>query len=1761
MGGSSYPISTYTSLGGDGKFFFVDGVGVYNPTNWPPGRHKFGMTASLDNRWIAIHGGHGYSMAVPGTSPFIDDLWLYRINLGQWALFSGVGAETAAVFPPVQGYNSATIGYPGYRVQHSIAADAFGDIWLYGGRAADIWRWEQQANAWHWVSGTALPGTGNTGLQGWYYQPASAGWGGNLALIRTVNEPSTMTNDADGNVLWYGGASSDFMAIGTYLHCPPQRSRLNMTSSQCATCTYPLIDLNPPQGDCGCRAGWYGPLYGPCQQCPNGTSSSSPAKYLSNCFAAPGYFGPNGEAARKCPPGCDSCTSSVNCTACKTNYIPCGPSWPSIPTIRFCTPFTNCSICPPAYYGNNGPECSFCPVDSYCEVGNRRFSCDDGGHSPIFSTNKTTDCTCGYGKYKNNGVCQVCPLGYWCAGDTNDKVVCDPGSTTLVVGASAASDCTCLAGYYFLVGSGGSHSCPACEASNYCSDGTNQTSCGAHRTSVVGSDDPSDCTCVPGYTGVNGATDTCTICEASSYCPGRTASIPCGFGATSTSGSKSISDCHCNAGYYGPSGPGPCSDCPVDSFCVASSSSASSCGTGSAAPLRSTAASACVCKPTYVGPNGKNTCTLCTSGRYCAGGSTDTACPANSFCTAGVSTPTTCGIGASSGSNSTAASECSCSPGYFGPNGKDQCNSCSDGYYCPGGTAKVVCPANSFCVDGVASPTLCGTGSISPTGSISASSCSCAPGYVGPNGQNQCTSCVSGRYCGGGTVDAQCPMNSFCVAQVAAPTSCGIGAIASAGSTSASSCSCSSNYVGPTGQDQCVLCAAGRYCVGGATDAACPANSFCTAGVATPTPCGTGAGSNGSSTAASNCRCGAGYFGPNGRDQCSQCTAGYYCSGGTTRTGACPPNFYCAAGSITPQSCGTGAMSSISSVSVSACSCAAGYLGPNGQASNCTVCPRAGYYCPGGPIDVRCPANSFCPVGSPSPTSCGVGAISSTGSSIATECSCGAIYYGPVGKDQCSLCTPNYFCLGGTSIISCGVGSVSLAGASAASQCSCQNGYFGSNGQNQCVPCTAGYYCEGGPSKIDCPANYYCGASSSIPTACGAGMSSSSHSESSNDCSCSPGYSGPNGVGPCALCTAGFYCLGGPTDGPLPRTCPSGSYCPSGANTTTFCPLHSSSLASASTITDCRCVGSYVGPNGGPCEPCSAGRYCTGGTDDHLCDLNSYCPAISLSSTACPNVHLVAPKGSDELSDCKCIAGYFGVDGGPCAKCQANYFCLGGTNQTWCGVGSESVAGSDEASDCSCSVGFFGSHGKDQCEVCPPNSYCSGSPSCTSIGQTELDFSCVCLPRYFGSNNSICNPCNVDHYCEGGEVQSTCPDSSTAVENSRSITACKCLQGFTGVDGATCDQCAAGTYKPSIGSAACTLCPLHSGSPAGSSSLDSCSCNPGATGNDAEPCTLCPIGKYKSVPGSATCTPCSDLSAITLSMGSTSAAACVCQTGWEPSSTCVQCVAGKFGSGSLACQSCPTKSTSAAGSSLLLHCQCIAGYTGANGAACTACPTNSFKSSIGSANCTSCPDHSSSPSAASVITACICSPGFGGMNGEACGICGAGNYSRAITGGRDCVRCPAGRFGTIPQLSSSLCNGTCLPGSYCPAGSTTATGIMCPPHSDSQAGSTSATACKCLDGYGGPNGGPCDICEGGTYSVRQGDGHTECISCPAGVVGLTTGMFDSLCSATCSPNYYCPSGSSSIIINHLPLLLSLSCLRSFTSHHPLRSSILHVPID
>ncbi|GBG23860.1 NACHT, LRR and PYD domains-containing protein 12 [Hondaea fermentalgiana] len=145
--------------------------------------------------------------------------------------------------------------------------------------------------------------------------------------------------------------------------------------------------------------------------------------------------------------------------------------------------------------------------------------------------------------------------------------------------------------------------------------------------------------------------------------------------------------------------------------------------------------------------------------------------------------------------------------------------------------------------------------------------------------------------------------------------------------------------------------------------------------------------------------------------------------------------------------------------------------------------------------------------------------------------------------------------------------------------------------------------------------------------------------------------------------------------------------------------------------------------------------------------------------------------------------------------------------------------------------------------------------------------------------------------------------------------------------------------------------------------------------------------------------------------------------------------------------------------------------------------------------------------------------------------------------------CPAGTFGEVTALSISTCSGSCAPGFYCPAGSTSATQEICPLGSYCPEGTPGPNTFRCPlgtynDAVGLTSIEECPVCEAspgfvcavGSSSTPSEDvipcplGH-YCtgiglpLPCPSGTYGDEEGLDSPDCSGLCPEGQWCAEGT------------------------------------
>lgn len=684
----------------------------------------------------------------------------------------------------------------------------------------------------------------------------------------------------------------------------------------------------------------------------------------------------------------------------------------------------------------------------------------------------------------------------------------------------------------------------------------------------------------------------------------------------------------------------------------------------------------------------------------------------------------------------------------------------------------------------------------------------------------------------------------------------------------------------------------------------------------------------------------------------------------------------------------------------------------------------------------------------------------------------------------------------------------SAVGSTLLTLCKCIPGYTGQD-TGPCTACAAGTYKDaiGSSECTSCPPATYSstvGANgAAYCLACPAYTTSRQGSTLLSHCICNAGYTGPdgsicvaciagkfksrNGTDQCMLCAPGKFSASTGVVSDVCADCSTNTYSSADKSQCETCPSNTVSAVSSAVQTDCKCIPGYTGPDGGTCVACIAGKFKTrNGTDECTlcapgkfsastgvivsdmcadCSSNTYSSADNSQCETCLS-NSVSGVSSGAQTDCKCVPGYVGPDGGTCVACipgkfkasngtsactlcaQGKYLGLSGATLDVClecARNSTSPDGSDENTDCVCDRGLTGIAHTDSCVACEPGKYKS------LAGAAE------------------CTLCSAATYSVAGlSVCTQCPTGGTSLEGSTDVADCKCNLGYTGLPGVACAACEAAKYKDVSGTSACLECPLNTSSVAASPALTHCLCLAGHTGNDGSVCAACLQGDFKSSTGSAACSNCAGGSISTQSA----------------QSACSPCPSGTFSAPSRrVCISCPehTRSNKAV---VVEDCKCNTGYTGPDGGACVECSAGKYKVAIGSGVCTlctagkysssralvdetscqPCQDASTSPEGSLSAAECLCDIGYTGPNGGiACAACAVGKFKSSV-GSAGCTQCVGGKFLHFEAAWSNVC-ADCATGTYSSADNSQC--VACPSNSNSPLASPSQTHCLCNLGFTG----------------------------------------------------------------------------------------------
>lgn len=837
------------------------------------------------------------------------------------------------------------------------------------------------------------------------------------------------------------------------------------------------------------------------------------------------------------------------------------------------------------------------------------------------------------------------------------------------------------------------------------------------------------------------------------------------------------------------------------------------------------------------------------------------------------------------------------------------------------------------------------------------------------------------------------------------------------------------------------------------------------------------------------------------------CQAGYFCPGGADKADfiKCPAGSYCPTGSINPTNCPRGTYSnSLTLASVALCNnCTSGFYCPQeGQTEAALTC-WGGFYCPPGqyepsPAEFICPIGVQCPNGSSIYKQCDPGYYTnSTGNSKCQICPAG-FYCLPVFPHNSSLnaqpCPRGYYCPEGTELNwrSCPRGTFSnIEGLKMISECTpCTGGKFcdGVHLTSVSGDCKAGHYCESGLDRnnpivnnnsgiaTDCPSNtfytgigglcprgHYCPTASDKPIPCSAGT-----------------YADNEGQSVCKLCPEGYYCLANSTNF-IENRCPAGYYCPNGTKQAFEFPCPAGTYnpnelgASETNCLECS-GGLYCQGTGNPTPTgnCSAGWYCTKGSDDPKtttkggkCQPGFYCPVGSKTPIGCPPGEYCE---TEELA-------------APTGNCSAGYYCTGSSKKR------DPV---NENYGNKCPGGFYCPEKSEVPTPCAPGTY---SPS---EGNTII---------------TDCQPCSFGDFCQGYNLTQTSGNCTRGYY---------CPQGqqvnnpFICTVGHYCPEksanpilCPSGYYQDQTGQWTCKLCPAgyYCDNSSGVIVINDdikCPrgyyCPPGTRHSQQWPCPLGTFGNLTGFNSSMDCTPCSP-GMYCGSIGLT-----------KPTDQCAE---------RYYCRVYAETSTPSQGSNANI---CPQGsYCPKGSEQPIPCIPGTYGASTGLANvsdCTQCTGGKYCELNGLLDVEGDCHQGYYCPLGSKLRreiICPTGHF--CPTGSATPTKCLVATFNPYLGLNSSDQCTKCTPGDYCETQGLNATTGPCDPGYYCPEGQQFSKAIQCPVKHYCPIRSPIYLpCQNGTYM-----NHTQasvCDICPAGFYCLNGELTD-----RCPEGYYCPEGT------------------------------------
>ncbi len=1213
--------------------------------------------------------------------------------------------------------------------------------------------------------------------------------------------------------------------------------------------------------------------------------------------------------------------------------------------------------------------------------------------------------------------------------------------------------------------------------------------------------------CVSGYYKASTANDACSRCDANASDCGTDSSnagtnnsagnCDAGYAGDAADPSDPCTLCANDVGYFETAGNGnTCTSCANATGCGGSSAGTCIAGYGRASSDTANPCVACAAGK-FKSSADNNACTDVQPG-YCGAVSMGGACHESNTAAEG---ETICGAGEySAGSTGTCTS---CGSGYTHSSSGEtlisSCNTCAAGYE---GTSSGGTSGCTLCVNDVGYFETAGNGNTCTScanatgcGGSSAGTCIAGYGRASSDTANPCVACAAGKfkssadnnactdvqpgYCGAVSMGGACHESNtaaegetICIAGRYSGGSTGSCTPSAPGYCSSVAGTCHGSSTASTAETECL---GGEYSAGDTgTCTTCADGDWSAPGAATCTTCNIG---NGYSTDAAtfgigngvgdgsvndndsnNCLCLPGWerVSQDKNSPCSRCTAGYYKS-------ALGDSALCVANSP-----GTYTVNSVDDPV---------NIGATGEKN----CPT-GYYSAGNVADcTRAVEGYFAADASGNPTSAG-----------ATQTI--ACPPGEWSDDEMGSCTP---CGTGYTTVNAGDG----AGTIAQTACLCDVGYGRPSGDlvTTCNVCPAGTYKDATDNNIctDCPAGTFLTTTTATAVSDCITTAAGSYTIDTN------GDATSSGAVDEALCPTGTYSVGGA----------GGSCLGCGTGYTT---LTEGEGAGATAALACRCDVGYGravdNQVSGACELCPAGKYkdaendlvctdCSSGKFSSAVGATDSSTCLDAQAGTCAADSTDSCVSSGAVQEHTCVSNEWSYDQSDlCHACDAHAVGCGGSSAGECDIGFYGDAANLPGPGCTaCSVGISFKlivANANACESCDPNTEgcgCASAGECVAgYGRTDVMQPCVICPDGKYKDNTENEACTD---CPAGKWMDT---SSNSAPYTSANLCLACSQGeAVGAPGA----------HGANGDAACTTCKAGY---ANDGLNTACSlCDAGYERDSNNDCVLCGAGTYKASVGDAACDPCASGKYMDISSVSTP---------YTSDSLCLDCsqgeatggATGSYGTSSdAACTTCKAEYASGLGETACSV--CAAGYTRDSNNDCVSCAAGTYKSAVGDDACTECvADTFVDTNTASVpyVSVNVC---------EACSqgeSTGGATASNGAGGDAACTACKAGYANDGLNTACSLCdagyerdsNNDCV---LCGAGTYKASvgDVACDPCLiGTYAASPGSLSCTTIPaGFQGFNSTSTEpvACEVGHYKSVVGE--DTCKPCPMGHACETTG--------------------------------------------------------